>query len=172
MSCFLKMESISPQEEEMFNLLEPESSGEVPSVRLFGLSAQKMRPNFLAVHGLTQLFIASKPSPNLTCTLAQDLVLFSSPTIEDLEGLSFNSFRLDSSLSQGQVSFLFCSAPALMAGHEGKSHPDCINSSNPYHECSEYCYGKIAEAKAKLGFSSRSVLYFLRSFTRLQDNIY
>ncbi|XP_078173510.1 GCIP-interacting family protein [Carex rostrata] len=37
-----------------------------------------------------------------------------------------------------------------MAGHEGKSHPDCINSSNPCHECSEYCYGKIAEAKAKL----------------------
>ncbi|KAJ3690893.1 hypothetical protein LUZ61_020057 [Rhynchospora tenuis] len=37
-----------------------------------------------------------------------------------------------------------------MAGHEGKSHPDCINSSNPYHECSEYCYRKIAEAKAKL----------------------
>ncbi|KAJ4776871.1 Pre-mRNA-splicing factor syf2 [Rhynchospora pubera] len=37
-----------------------------------------------------------------------------------------------------------------MAGHEGKSHPDCINSSNPYHECSDYCYRKIAEAKAKL----------------------
>lgn len=28
-------------------------------------------------------------------------------------------------------------------------HPDCINASNPYHECSEYCFRKIAEAKEK-----------------------
>lgn len=39
----------------------------------------------------------------------------------------------------------------------GKSHPDCINSSNPYHECVDYCYKKIAEAEEranaqKLGF--------------------
>ncbi|KAH1040452.1 hypothetical protein J1N35_042195 [Gossypium stocksii] len=28
-------------------------------------------------------------------------------------------------------------------------HPDCINASNPYHECVEYCFRKIIEAKAK-----------------------
>lgn len=26
-------------------------------------------------------------------------------------------------------------------------HPDCRNSSNPYHECTEYCFKIIAEAK-------------------------
>ncbi|KAK1300470.1 hypothetical protein QJS10_CPB13g00962 [Acorus calamus] len=31
-----------------------------------------------------------------------------------------------------------------------KSHPDCINSSNPYHECVEYCFKKISEAKERL----------------------
>ncbi|KAG9452894.1 hypothetical protein H6P81_005798 [Aristolochia fimbriata] len=31
---------------------------------------------------------------------------------------------------------------------EGRAHPDCINASNPYHECVEYCFRKIAEAKA------------------------
>ncbi|KAF3965895.1 hypothetical protein CMV_009946 [Castanea mollissima] len=29
-------------------------------------------------------------------------------------------------------------------------HPDCINASNPYHECSEYCFQIIAEAKARM----------------------
>ncbi|CAH8391851.1 unnamed protein product [Eruca vesicaria subsp. sativa] len=33
---------------------------------------------------------------------------------------------------------------------ERKVHPDCINASNPYHECVEFCFKKIAEAKAKL----------------------
>ncbi|KAF2551210.1 hypothetical protein F2Q68_00033846 [Brassica cretica] len=33
---------------------------------------------------------------------------------------------------------------------ERRVHPDCINASNPYHECVEYCFKKIAEAKAKL----------------------
>ncbi|KAK4757184.1 hypothetical protein SAY87_007311 [Trapa incisa] len=28
-------------------------------------------------------------------------------------------------------------------------HPDCRNASNPYHECSEYCFRIIAEAKAR-----------------------
>ncbi|XWS67727.1 hypothetical protein CRYUN_Cryun04dG0030200 [Craigia yunnanensis] len=28
-------------------------------------------------------------------------------------------------------------------------HPDCINASNAYHECVEYCFRKIAEAKAR-----------------------
>nr|CAD1830982.1 unnamed protein product [Ananas comosus var. bracteatus] len=32
---------------------------------------------------------------------------------------------------------------------EGKVHPDCINASNPYHECVDYCFRKIAEAKAR-----------------------
>ncbi|XP_057495533.1 uncharacterized protein LOC130780546 [Actinidia eriantha] len=31
---------------------------------------------------------------------------------------------------------------------EGRVHPDCINASNPYHECSDYCFRIIAEAKA------------------------
>lgn len=35
-----------------------------------------------------------------------------------------------------------------MAG-ERQVHPDCINASNPYHECVEYCFRKIAEAKAR-----------------------
>jgi pre-mRNA-splicing factor SYF2 len=33
---------------------------------------------------------------------------------------------------------------------EGKSQPACINSSNPYHECSDYCLRKIAEARQRL----------------------
>nr|CAN77350.1 hypothetical protein VITISV_007542 [Vitis vinifera] len=36
-----------------------------------------------------------------------------------------------------------------MAG-ERRVHPDCINASNPYHECVEYCFRKIAEAKAQM----------------------
>ncbi|CAN0902753.1 Pre-mRNA-splicing factor syf2 [Linum grandiflorum] len=28
-------------------------------------------------------------------------------------------------------------------------HLDCVNASNPYHECVEYCFRKIAEAKAR-----------------------
>ncbi|CAL9181215.1 unnamed protein product [Musa hybrid cultivar] len=30
----------------------------------------------------------------------------------------------------------------------GKAHPDCINASNPYHECVEYCFKRIAEANS------------------------
>ncbi|PSS25972.1 Pre-mRNA-splicing factor syf2 like [Actinidia chinensis var. chinensis] len=33
---------------------------------------------------------------------------------------------------------------------EGRVHPDCINASNPYHECSDYCFRIIAEAKAHM----------------------
>ncbi|KAI7732090.1 hypothetical protein M8C21_029567 [Ambrosia artemisiifolia] len=33
-----------------------------------------------------------------------------------------------------------------MTGKSGV-HPDCRNSSNPYHECSEFCFKFIAEAK-------------------------
>lgn len=32
---------------------------------------------------------------------------------------------------------------------ERRVHPDCRNAPNPYHECSEYCFGIIAEAKAR-----------------------
>lgn len=32
-------------------------------------------------------------------------------------------------------------------GEEQRVHPECINASNPYHECVEYCFWKIAEAK-------------------------
>ncbi|KAL5561216.1 hypothetical protein UlMin_030963 [Ulmus minor] len=31
-----------------------------------------------------------------------------------------------------------------------RAHPDCRNASNPYHECSEYCFKIIAETKARL----------------------
>ncbi|KAF7810771.1 pre-mRNA-splicing factor syf2 [Senna tora] len=29
-------------------------------------------------------------------------------------------------------------------------HPDCRNASNPFHECSDYCFKVIAETKAKM----------------------
>lgn len=32
---------------------------------------------------------------------------------------------------------------------EGRVHPDCRNASNPYHECSEFCFKIIAEMKKK-----------------------
>ncbi|PKA63046.1 hypothetical protein AXF42_Ash007842 [Apostasia shenzhenica] len=34
---------------------------------------------------------------------------------------------------------------------KARVHPDCINASNPYHECVDYCFRKIAEAKARDG---------------------
>lgn len=37
----------------------------------------------------------------------------------------------------------------MMAGEDRRVHPDCINASNPYHECVEYCFFKIAEAKER-----------------------
>lgn len=37
-------------------------------------------------------------------------------------------------------------------------HPDCINASNPYHECVEYCFRKIAEAKAQMEQKEAEVL--------------
>lgn len=36
-----------------------------------------------------------------------------------------------------------------MAQEDRRVHPDCINASNPYHECVEYCFFKIAEAKER-----------------------
>jgi pre-mRNA-splicing factor SYF2 len=29
----------------------------------------------------------------------------------------------------------------------GKSRPDCVNSSNPYHECSDYCLRQIVKSR-------------------------
>ncbi|KAJ0964442.1 hypothetical protein J5N97_029564 [Dioscorea zingiberensis] len=36
-----------------------------------------------------------------------------------------------------------------MERSDRKVHPDCINASNPYHHCLDYCFSKIAEAKAQ-----------------------
>lgn len=44
-----------------------------------------------------------------------------------------------------------------MAG-ERRVHPDCINASNPYHECVEYCFSKIAEAKAQMSKTETEVV--------------
>jgi pre-mRNA-splicing factor SYF2 len=32
----------------------------------------------------------------------------------------------------------------------GNSDPECVNSSNPFHECSDYCHHQIAEARRRL----------------------
>lgn len=42
----------------------------------------------------------------------------------------------------------------------GKVHPDCINASNPYHECVEYCFKRIAEAKSRADESKDFFLLF------------
>ncbi|KAF2322712.1 hypothetical protein P3X46_010649 [Hevea brasiliensis] len=44
-----------------------------------------------------------------------------------------------------------------MAG-ERRVHPDCINASNPYHECVEYCFRKIAEAMAQMSKKETEVV--------------
>ncbi|CAM6092954.1 unnamed protein product [Calypogeia fissa] len=31
----------------------------------------------------------------------------------------------------------------------GGVHPECINASNPFHECTDYCFRRIAEAKGR-----------------------
>ncbi|XP_021753058.1 pre-mRNA-splicing factor syf2-like [Chenopodium quinoa] len=36
-------------------------------------------------------------------------------------------------------------------------HPDCRNASNPYHECVEYCFKKIAESKARFSETDKEV---------------
>lgn len=41
---------------------------------------------------------------------------------------------------------------------ERRVHPDCINASNPYHECVEYCFIKIAEAKARAEIKETEVV--------------
>ncbi|KAJ6365354.1 hypothetical protein OIU76_030180 [Salix suchowensis] len=41
---------------------------------------------------------------------------------------------------------------------ERRVHPDCINASNPYHECVEYCFIKIAEAKPRAEIKETEVV--------------
>ncbi|MCD7459369.1 hypothetical protein HAX54_040728 [Datura stramonium] len=41
---------------------------------------------------------------------------------------------------------------------ERRVHPDCPNASNPYHECSEYCFRIIAEAKKQMSKAETGVL--------------
>lgn len=41
---------------------------------------------------------------------------------------------------------------------ERRVHPDCINASNPYHECVEYCFIKIAEAIARAEIKETEVV--------------
>lgn len=40
---------------------------------------------------------------------------------------------------------------------EGRAHPHCRNASNPYHECSDYCFKIIAEAKAWIDAKEQEV---------------
>lgn len=43
-------------------------------------------------------------------------------------------------------------------------HPDCRNASNPYHECSYYCFGVVAEAKLKATANDAGRLVFIFLF--------
>lgn len=40
---------------------------------------------------------------------------------------------------------------------EERVHPDCVNASNPYHQCTEICFKKIADAKDPNKRRDRSV---------------
>ncbi|XP_008808126.1 uncharacterized protein LOC103720282 [Phoenix dactylifera] len=40
---------------------------------------------------------------------------------------------------------------------EERVHPDCVNSSNPYHQCTEICFKKIGDAKDPNKRRDRSV---------------
>ncbi|WJZ83452.1 hypothetical protein VitviT2T_003133 [Vitis vinifera] len=68
-------------------------------------------------------------------------------------GSEITHSRINSSLSGIQESEL----SKKMAG-ERRVHPDCINASNPYHECVEYCFRKIAEAKAQMDKKESEVM--------------
>ncbi|KAL6958184.1 hypothetical protein U1Q18_034697 [Sarracenia purpurea var. burkii] len=41
---------------------------------------------------------------------------------------------------------------------EGRVHPDCRNASNPCHECSDYCFRIIAEAKTRMDKTEERVI--------------
>ncbi|CAO2813729.1 unnamed protein product [Amaranthus hypochondriacus] len=43
-----------------------------------------------------------------------------------------------------------------MGGERGV-HPDCRNASNPYHECVDFCFRVIAEAKARSAQNNKEV---------------
>lgn len=44
----------------------------------------------------------------------------------------------------------------------GKVHPGCVNASNPYHQCVEECYRKIAGGKPhKSKNQSGNVFFFI-----------
>ncbi|KAK9144123.1 hypothetical protein Sjap_004026 [Stephania japonica] len=44
----------------------------------------------------------------------------------------------------------------VMGEEDRRVHPDCINASNPYHECVEYCFLRIAEAKNRSDAETKS----------------
>ncbi|KAL3687152.1 hypothetical protein R1sor_013461 [Riccia sorocarpa] len=44
-----------------------------------------------------------------------------------------------------------------MAENKGRVHPACINASNPYHECVEYCFRRIAEKQSQAQLDESAV---------------
>lgn len=46
-----------------------------------------------------------------------------------------------------------------MGGERGV-HPDCRNASNPYHECVDFCFRVIAEAKARSAQNNKGDFFF------------
>ncbi|KAG6538059.1 hypothetical protein ZIOFF_003162 [Zingiber officinale] len=44
-------------------------------------------------------------------------------------------------------------------------HPDCINASNPYHECSDHCFKRIADLKAQIERNESDPLFHLSMCT-------
>lgn len=46
-------------------------------------------------------------------------------------------------------------------------HPDCRNASNPYHECSEYCFKLIAEIKKQMSKAETGKNWILSCNTRV-----
>lgn len=42
---------------------------------------------------------------------------------------------------------------------EGRAHPHCRNASNPYHECSDYCFKIIAEVKARIDAKEQGMFF-------------
>lgn len=44
---------------------------------------------------------------------------------------------------------------------ERRVHPDCRNASNPYHECSEYCFKIIAEVKKQMNKAETGINWIL-----------
>lgn len=58
---------------------------------------------------------------------------------------------------------------SLKEPKERTVHPDCINASNPFHECSEYCFKRIADAKDRIERNDSGFpfpLSFMNEFSR------